>query len=366
MTPAAPRCCTRSSCAPRSRRPSCWRNWPTLGELPDCPQPTLDDAVEALEGATVPTWRGPTDGRVRILSPYRLRAGRARYLFVAALGDGEFPAAAPPDPLLGDDRRRALGIAALARREQADEERYLFHACVSRPTEGLYLCWRSCDDEGTALARSPFIDEVLDLLGDSPAAAEEELKESRGLERVVHPPAHAPSERELARSLAVRGPGADAAGTLDAIGVSGATRQRVLAAVEAAGANGLLPGPLKVPAVLESLRDRRVLSADQLEGWLSCPYRWFVEHELAPQRLEPESDPLWLGGRGPRRARTALSRASRQRCHPARGRPGALARAFLRAARRGRLRGPAGPGAGGRGRTDARAGGPLPGGRGGE
>ena len=268
----------------------------TLGELPDCPQPTLDDAVEALEGATVPTWRGPTDGRVRILSPYRLRAGRARYLFVAALGDGEFPAAAPPDPLLGDDRRRALGIAALARREQADEERYLFHACVSRPTEGLYLCWRSCNDEGTALARSPFIDEVLDLLGDSPAAAEEELKDSRGLERVVHPPAHAPSERELARSLAVRGPDADAAGTLDAIGVAGATRQRVLAAVEAARANGLLPGPLKVPAVLESLRDRRVLSANQLEGWLSCPYRWFVEHELAPQRLEPESDPLWLGG----------------------------------------------------------------------
>jgi ATP-dependent helicase/DNAse subunit B len=268
----------------------------TLGELPDCPQPTLEDAIEALEGATVPTWRGPTDGRVRILSPYRLRAGRARYLFVAALGDGEFPAAAPPDPLLGDDRRRALGIAALARREQADEERYLFHACVSRPTERLYLCWRSCNDEGTALARSPFIDEVLDLLGDSADAAERELKESRGLERVVHPPADAPSERELARSLALRGPGADAGGALDAIGVTGDTRERVLASVEAAYANGELPGPLRVPAVIESLRERRVLSPNQLEGWLSCPYRWFVEHELGPERLEPESDPLWLGG----------------------------------------------------------------------
>lgn len=267
----------------------------TLGELPGCPQPGLRDAIETLEGATVPVWRGPTDGRVRILSPYRLRAGRARHLFVAALGDGEFPAAARPDPLLGDDRRRALGIPELRRREQPDEERYLFHACVSRPTERLWLSWRSCDDEGTALARSPFVDEVLDLLGESPAAAEAELKETRGLERVVHPPAGAPSERELARSLAARGPDADVAGALAEVGVTGAIRDRVLASVEAARF-GPPPGPLRVPKVLESLAERRELSAGQLAGWLECPYRWFVDHELDPVRLEPEADPLWIGG----------------------------------------------------------------------
>ncbi len=239
----------------------------TLGDLPGCPEPGLADAVEALEGASVRTWRGPTDGRVRILSPYRLRAGRARYLFCASLQDGEFPAAAAPDPLLGDDRRARLGIPALVRHEQADEERYLFHACVSRPTERLYLCWRSCNDEGTALSRSPFIDEVLDLLGDSPEAAEGALKRRRGLDEVVFAPSEAPSERELARSLAARGPR------------SAAT----------------LPGPLRVPKVLEALRERRVLSPNQLEGWLGCPYIWFVQHELAPERLEPEGDPLWLG-----------------------------------------------------------------------
>jgi len=268
----------------------------TLGDLPGCPEPTLDDAVEALEGASVPTWRGPTDGRVRILSPYRLRAGRARYLFCAALGDGEFPAAAPPDPLLGDDRRRELRIPALARREQADEERYLFHACISRPTERLYLSWRSCDDEGLALARSPFIDEVLDLLGDEPSRAEDALKRTQGLEQVVPAPADAPSERQLARAVAARGPRVDAGAILDAAGVAGDVRERVLASVAQIPDPGALPGPLRVEKVLESLRERRVLSANQLEGWLSCPYRWFVEHELAPVRLEPESDPLWLGG----------------------------------------------------------------------
>jgi ATP-dependent helicase/nuclease subunit B len=267
-----------------------------LGELPGCPEPGLEEAVEALEGAAVPTWRGPTDGRVRILSPYRLRAGRARYLFCAGLQDGEFPAPSPPDPLLGDDRRGRLGFAALSRRDQADEERYLFAACVSRPTERLYLSWRSCDDEGAALARSPFIDEVLDLIAPTPPEAERRLTRSRGLEQVVPAPGQAPSERELARSLAALGEAADPARALAAVGVEEPAAGRVLAALAAIPDPEALPGPLRVPIVLEALGERSVLSANQLESWLECPYRWFVEHELQPVRLEPESDPLWLGG----------------------------------------------------------------------
>jgi ATP-dependent helicase/DNAse subunit B len=267
----------------------------TLGELPGCPEPTLADAVEALEGAAVPTWRGPTDGRVRILSPYRLRAGRARHLFVASLQDGEFPAAAPPDPLLGDDRRNRLELPEIARREQADEERYLFHACVSRPTDRLYLSWRSCDDEGAALARSPFVDEVLDLLSPGPAEAEEMLTRSRGLEEVVPTPAQAPSERELARSLASLRD-VDPVTAMAAIRVADPAAGRVLGTLESVPDADNAPGPLRVPAVVEALRDRDVLSAGQLEGWLGCPYRWFVQHELSPQRLDPEADPLWLGG----------------------------------------------------------------------
>jgi hypothetical protein len=266
----------------------------TLGELPGCPEPGLDDAVEALEGASIATWRGPTDGRVRVLSPYRLRAGRARYLFCTGLQDGEFPAAAPPDPLLGDDRRARLGFPAMVRQDQADEERYLFALCVSRPTERLYLSWRSCDEDGAALARSPFVDEVLDLLAPSPAEAEKALVRRRGLDRVVAAPAEAPSERELARSLAAL-PLADPGEALSALSLAEPARERVGAALGRAPDPDALPGPLRVPVVLEALRERRVLSANQLERWLECPYRWFVAHELHPERLEPEADPLWLG-----------------------------------------------------------------------
>jgi ATP-dependent helicase/DNAse subunit B len=51
-----------------------------------------------------------------------------------------------------------------------------------------------------------------------------------------------------------------------------------------------------VPEVLAELGERRLLSASSLESWLECPYRWFVAHELRPERLEPTPDPLWLGG----------------------------------------------------------------------
>ena len=228
------------------------------------------------------------------MSPYRARAARARALFVASLQDGEFPSAAPPDPLLSEERRREIGNPDLRRADQADEERYLFHSCVSRPTERLFLSWQSCDEDGTALARSPFVDEVLDLLAPDPAAAEQRLAQIRGPERAVFAPAEATNERELARALALGGWSADRGAVLERldVGARGAAVEALFDGLEDPNA---LPGPLAVPAVLADLGARDVFSANSLEGWITCPYKWFVEHELQPQRLQPEADPLWLG-----------------------------------------------------------------------
>ena len=266
-----------------------------VGALPACEQPDLADAAEAIEAASVPLWRGSTEGRVRVLSPYRIRAGRARYLFCSSLQEGEFPGTGAVSPLLGEERRKALGLRALRRQPQADEERYLFHACVSRPTERLYLTWRSATEDGAPQSRSPFVDEVLDLVAPDPEAAEEALKRSHGLERTTFALDSAPTPRELARALAARGRDADHAGALEALRVDGPARDEVLAALAAVPPAGK-PGPLRNPAVLENLGGRSLLSANSLEGWIECSYRWFVDHELTPQRLELQADPLWLGG----------------------------------------------------------------------
>ena len=269
-----------------------------VGRLPDCPEPDLADAAEALEVAGVRAWRGSAEGRVRIVSPYRVRAGRAEYLFCAAMQEGVFPGRGAIDPLLGEESRSQLGIAALRRREQSEEERYLFHVCASRPVERLYLSWRSSDEDGHPAARSPFVDEVLDLIGDDPSEAELELKRTRSLAQAVPAPWEASTPRSLARAVTVRAgrEGDRQRELLGALGVDLATTGDVLGLTAAIPNPDDRPGPLHHPLVLEALQERRRLSANSLEGWIQCSYQWFVDHELAPQRLEPVADPLWLGG----------------------------------------------------------------------
>jgi ATP-dependent helicase/DNAse subunit B len=269
-----------------------------VGALPGCPEPDLDDAAEALETAGVRAWRGSAEGRVRIVSPYRVRAGTASYLFCAAMQEGVFPGRGALDPLLGEESRSRLGIAALRRQEQAEEERYLFHVCASRPVERLYLSWRSSDEDGHPAARSPFIDEVLDLIAEDDGEADPDFHVTRSLAQAVPTLAEASTPRWLARAVTVRAgvDGERRRELLSALGVDLATAGDVLGLTVAIPDPEARPGPLRHPVVIEALRERRHLSANSLEGWIQCSYQWFVNHELTPQRLEPEPDPLWLGG----------------------------------------------------------------------
>ena len=271
-----------------------------VARLPGLEEPGLDDAAEALESATVRSWQGSTEGRVRIVSPYRVRAGRARHVFLAAMQEGSFPGRGEADPILGEESRKRIGNPALRRQEQEQEERYLFHVCVSRPVERLTLSWRSSDDEGRPTPRSPFVDELLDLIGPDPETAEAQLTHKRRLARVVPAAAEAPTPRVLARALTLRhGRDREAhAGALDTIGADLALRGEVLALTARIPdpSPTARPGPLHHPAVLAELGSRSHVSAGSLEGWIECSYRWFVGHELAPERLVPVADPLWLGG----------------------------------------------------------------------
>lgn len=267
------------------------------GELPGCETPTLEEAAEALAGASVPAWVGPAEGRVRILSPYRARAAAATHLFCCGLQEGVFPGRGAIDPLLGEQARGRLGIPALGRREQPDEERYLFCVCASRPTERLYLSWHSSDEDGHPTPRSPFVDEVLDLVGDGSPEAEQSMTTARGLAHPVPAPPEAPTERVLARALVLAGGLDEERGRefLAALDADLATSAAVLALTRGIPDPAHRPGPLSHPLVLAELGARRHLSAGSLEGWIQCSYQWFVDHELAPQALEPQADPLWLG-----------------------------------------------------------------------
>jgi ATP-dependent helicase/DNAse subunit B len=266
-----------------------------LAEIAELSPPAgVEEVIAALEDLHVPLWRGPAEGRVRVLSPYRARARRVRHLFVASLQEGDFPTHDPGDPLLGEERRRELGLPP--RRDPEHEERYLFHSCVSRPSERLYLSWRDSDDDGQVLAPSPFLDDVRDLLpsGDGDAAAVPTRR--RGLEKVTFDPAEAPTPDELARSLAALGPRAPHGKLLHDLGVPGDVADPLLERLGAAAqrVNGL-PGPLTAGAVLDVLGARNLYGASTLEEFAVCSYRWFVRHELEPQDIEPDPEPLTQG-----------------------------------------------------------------------
>ncbi len=170
-------------------------------------EPGPEELIATLEALSMRSWSGPAEGRVRIASPYDLRASRFKHLFVASLQDGEFPRHRSDGPFLSAEQRLALGLPELAEAEA--EERYLFHVCLSRPTDRLFLSYRTSDEGGGAEPPSPFLEEVRRLLDppppDDPEDADplaEELTEARGLGEVLFGLSDAPSELELARSLA--------------------------------------------------------------------------------------------------------------------------------------------------------------------
>jgi RecB family exonuclease len=256
-----------------------------------------------LAAMTVRAWTGPTTGRVRIGGPERLRATRFDHVFVASLQDGELPRReGRVDPFLSERQRRELGLPP--RRENDAEERYLFHAALALPRKRLYLSWRDCDENGAAEARSPFLDDVRRLLDPPPPSDGEDplearLTRGRDLTRVVHRLDEVPSEAELARALAARGAGPDPSPALAAAAVPAVAAERVSArlanATRAEGATRA-PGPLVNPAVLERLAAVPAYGGTTLEGFDVCSYRWFVQHELRPRRLDPDPDPLVQGG----------------------------------------------------------------------
>ena len=128
------------------------------------------------------------------------------------------------------------------------------------------------------------------------------MTRGRDLAQVVHRVAEAPSEDELARAIAARGPAADADALLD-----GARRRRRRSPRAGRGAarRGARRARRADAGPRGRSRTRRCSSRSAavpayggttLEGFDVCSYRWFVSHELDPQPLDPVPDPLVQGG----------------------------------------------------------------------
>jgi hypothetical protein len=204
---------------------------------------------------------------VVICNPLDIRARRFRAVFICGLQDGVFPQEPQVDPFLDLTVRNALARSSgliLSPENASARERFLFYACTSRPEDVLYLSWRSSDEEGSPLQRSPFIDEVCSLFDDS-------LWEKRGrrlLADVTWPPSSAPTLNERRRSLA-------------AIKCEDDERPGLSAPIS--------------PTILARLAARERVSARELESFAQCGVRWLVESVLRPNKIDPDPEALWRG-----------------------------------------------------------------------
>ena len=235
-----------------------------IGELIElaqiAPELVPRDAVElasVLERVEFSGGEAPTPDAVAVLDPLALRARRVRALFLCGLQEGVFPARTRAHALLTEEQRRGIaqasGLLLGEPEDQLAAERYLLYAAVSRPEQLLALSWHNADDDGVPTPRSLFVDDVCDLFDASLL------------------------ERCRRRALGELG---------------GAHGGHALRAPSAAGAHA--PGGLCEPQLLAELR-ARPWSASSLEGWISCPVRWFVERMLRPESLDPDAEPLVRG-----------------------------------------------------------------------
>ena len=307
-----------------------------LAELAELGLPTsAAEAIAAISEQRVALWRGPTRGRVRVISPYSARARRVGHMFVASLQDGDFPRRDTGGPLLSDDARAGLELPP--RRKAEVEDRYLFGMLLSRPKRQLWLSWRSADDEGGAGARSPFVDDVRDMLSPALPDGIEERDEAlfeeaggRGLADSVFEADDAPTAEELARSLAARPlpgepPDPDVA-------------ERIAGVVARIPEDRLRPSGLRLKPVTgadERQGAVRPLDARDLRG-VPLPV---VRRARAGARADHPAQRL-AGGRigRPPGPREALSRAPGRRQGPDDGHPGHLDRPRPRADLRARSR----------------------------
>jgi ATP-dependent helicase/DNAse subunit B len=248
----------------------------------------LDEIRAAIESGVVKLWSVPAAGTVRIASPYSLRAKRFSHLFMASQQEGGIQDSDRAGPFLSADDREALGMRP--RTDPEVQARYLFYSCLTVPTERLWISCRTSDEAGKAEHPSPLIAAVEELFETGPDGEPGVAKGGRTGSDIVFNPVDAPSLREAARGLAATGekPGRE-------LGEYAEGLERSLAAARVLEESTRTLADLSLEAIKEDLADDPIFSPTEIEAYAGCPYRWFIERRMSPQRFGPDPDYFTLG-----------------------------------------------------------------------
>jgi ATP-dependent helicase/DNAse subunit B len=239
----------------------------------------------AAEAGLARTPRGP--GRVRIISAELARHVSVPHLFVLGLGERSFPNLAAKEPLFDEAERQAFNQAGLDLPCLADrlpDEMLLFYQVVTRARQQLVLSYPAVDDKGQELLPSSFLHTLLECFEPNTVPVE---SRSMLVDRYDRDMPLSPAEHRV--QAAIRGQTSllspDLAGNLTA---AARMAQHRLADKDFTPYDGLLRHPAVIAQLDELCGAEKVFSPTALETYISCPFRFFLQHVL---RLEPVEDP---------------------------------------------------------------------------
>lgn len=217
--------------------------------------PAGEAALRVLDEARVRPRQDEAPDRVQVVSAARIRSRRFRCVAVLGLTASDFPRHRGPDEDLAGATLLAAGLEIPPMRDVAGE-RLLFYVVVTRARERLLLSRPLADEGGRLIGQSPFLEAVLDFYRD-PSRLDEDGP--MGQAAVFSP------------SQTVGSPAAPHASTPQA---------------EPHPVADLHP---KVSA------DRSEFTASEIESYLACPRKWFLERVISPSSLDEEFDALAQG-----------------------------------------------------------------------
>jgi RecB family exonuclease len=243
-------------------------------------------------------------GRIRIVPAEEARHLACDYLFVLGLGERSFPRLAPPTSLLDDaDRQilRAAGFPFANPDQRLGAEQLLFLQLVGRPRRGLVVSYPAVDEKGQPLLPGSFLRAVRECFVDGAIPTEQQRMLIEGyLTRDPRSPAEGRSHFAARMTGPECPPGHPdlPAALCEQLGWA---REVAAARFHSRDFNrydGWLDSPAALAVVRARFGPERVFSPTALEAYVSCPFRFLLEHALRLEELDEPGEEVEHTRRG--------------------------------------------------------------------
>lgn len=260
--------------------------------LPEFSLGELRVLIEALAAEVPAPVEQDAAGRVRVLAAESARKLTMQHLLIAGLGEQAFASGAEQQPETEATHAAQLDSEESSNAAPQSESLLLLYELVTRPTQSLTLSYASLDSKGQPLPPSPLLTELEHSVG---AQRLRRSVSSLGQQSGLPTPSSLGHFRRRAIEQALDDKPRWLAGMLSRSEYL-RTGCSILASIECVAHRGIreefgpYEGLLLNPEAQTTLARRfgpeHLWSPSQLEGYASCPYRFFAEQLLKLEPLE--------------------------------------------------------------------------------